>query len=81
MKPTDAINHFGSQRAVARALGINQASVSEWVARGTVPHKQQARLVVLSKGKLRLSPSARKELQSWLETQQAGLFKVHRRVQ
>jgi len=32
-----AVEHIGSQRGLASALGVTQQAVSEWVAQGWVP--------------------------------------------
>ncbi len=54
MKTTDAVEHFGSQRKLAEALGINEANVSRWKTAGIVPIKQALRLVDMSRGELEL---------------------------
>ena len=47
----DAIDHFGSQTALAQALDIRQASVAGWGK--TVPPLRQLQIQALTKGKLR----------------------------
>ena len=50
----EAINHFGSQPELAKALGIEQAAISNWKRRGgVVPTGVQFRLQVMTKGKLK----------------------------
>lgn len=44
------VEHFGSQSAVARALGVTRAYVSAWPER--VPEKQALKLERLTKGQL-----------------------------
>ena len=51
MLTKDAIDHFGSQTALAEALGIRQASVAGWGK--TVPPLRQLQIQVLTNGKLR----------------------------
>jgi hypothetical protein len=45
--------HFGSQGAIARALGIRQASVAGWKQAARVPHGRQYELQVLTGGVLK----------------------------
>lgn len=54
MKKADVIAHFGSQTAVAEALGISQASVAQWG--DEVPSLRQLQIQALTLGKLRASP-------------------------
>lgn len=56
MKIEDVISHFGSQVAVAQALGVNQPAVSMWKTRGKIPHLQQLRIQHVTKGKLKAHP-------------------------
>lgn len=49
-----AVKHFGSQAAVARAIGISPEAVSMWVKRGgAIPELAQRRLEDATKGKLK----------------------------
>lgn len=50
MTKEQAIAHFGSVTAVAKALGIAQPSVSEWVE---IPPLRQLELERITKGALR----------------------------
>ncbi len=50
MKTAQVIQHFGSQAAVARALGITASAVNQW--RETVPLATAARLEKITGGKL-----------------------------
>ena len=50
MKTSDAINHFGSGTALAKALGIKQPSVSGWG--DEVPALRQLQLEALTSGAL-----------------------------
>ena len=56
MRKSEAIEFFGSQAAIARALGIEPPSVSLWAEDG-VPVLRQLQLEALSGGKLRADPS------------------------
>jgi DNA-binding transcriptional regulator YdaS (Cro superfamily) len=56
MKIDNAIAHFGSQVALADALGVQQPAVSMWKSRGAIPHLQQIRIEHLTKGKLKAKP-------------------------
>jgi DNA-binding transcriptional regulator YdaS (Cro superfamily) len=51
MKTQDAIRYFGSQAALARALGIGRASVNAWGE--SMPIDRQCQVEVLTDGKLR----------------------------
>jgi hypothetical protein len=50
MTKNDIMKHFGSQRAIADLLNIDQSAVSLWG--DTVPLQRQAQLQILSNGKL-----------------------------
>jgi DNA-binding transcriptional regulator YdaS (Cro superfamily) len=54
------ISHYGTQSAAASALGINQSSVSEWKERGSIPRLRQLHIEILTKGKLKADPSAKR---------------------
>jgi transcriptional repressor of cell division inhibition gene dicB len=50
----DAVNHFGSNDALAKKLGITTAAISMWRARGgAIPLGVQYRIQVLTKGRLK----------------------------
>ena len=52
MTTADAIAHFGTQTALAAALGIHQSSVSTW---GTYPPMlRQFQIERLTKGRLKV---------------------------
>lgn len=51
MKTSEAIEHYGTQTAVAAALGIDQSSVSEW--KEYPPDRRQVQLEMLTGGKLK----------------------------
>lgn len=61
MRTQDAIDHFGSRSALARALGINAASTYSW--RDEVPPLRQLQLEALTDGKLRADPRFKPEAQ------------------
>lgn len=49
----EAIQHYQTQSALAKALGIKGPSVAEWKANGTIPLTRQYQIEVLSGGKLK----------------------------
>jgi DNA-binding transcriptional regulator YdaS (Cro superfamily) len=51
MRTTQAVKHFGSVSALARALGIERASIYSW--RATVPPLRQIQIERITAGKLR----------------------------
>lgn len=53
MKTAQAVKYFGSQQAIANALGISKQAVSKWGE--TVPIKKAFKLVDLSNKKLALN--------------------------
>ena len=56
MKIEQVIKHFGTQVALAQALGVRQPTISNWRTRGRIPLVQQLRIEVLSGGKLKAQP-------------------------
>lgn len=54
MLTTEAIEHFGSEAALARALGIKQQSVQDWGE--VVPKLRQLQIEKLTDGKLKADP-------------------------
>jgi DNA-binding transcriptional regulator YdaS (Cro superfamily) len=54
MKTQAAIQHYGSQTALAAALGISQASVAVWGE--IVPPLRQLQLERLTEGALKAAP-------------------------
>ncbi len=55
MYKKDVIDHFGTQRAVAKALGISDAAVSQW--KEVIPENLY-RLEVVTAGALKYQESA-----------------------
>ena len=53
MSPKQVIDFFGSQVATARALGIEQPSVSAWLKTGEVPMDRQYQIELATNGQLR----------------------------
>lgn len=53
MTPTEAIKHYGSQRALAEALGLKQPSISSWLSCGEIPYARQCQIEVVSGGALK----------------------------
>ncbi|ENG36819.1 regulatory protein cro [Escherichia coli P0305260.9] len=56
MYKKDVIDHFGTQRAVAKALGISDAAVSQW--KEVIPEKDAYRLEVVTAGALKYQERA-----------------------
>lgn len=56
MKFDQIIKHFGSQVAAANAIGVTQPTLSNWKKRGRIPHIQQLRIELVTKGKLKAQP-------------------------
>ncbi|CNG69979.1 TPA: Cro/Cl family transcriptional regulator [Yersinia enterocolitica] len=56
MLKKEVIAHFGSQRAVARALGISDAAVSQW--KPVIPEKDAYRLAEVTNGALKFEETA-----------------------
>ena len=54
MRTSDVIEQFGSQAAVAHALGIKPPSVAEW--RESPPALRQLQIERITAGKLRADP-------------------------
>ena len=59
MTPKDVVAFFGgTQVKAARAIGVRQSTVSEWVQIGYVPLGRQYELQVLTGGQLKADPDA-----------------------
>ncbi|QUG75999.1 hypothetical protein GKQ23_13770 [Erwinia sp. E602] len=56
MKKTEVIAHFGSQRAVAKALRISDSAVSQW--KEVIPEKDAYRLQCVTDGALKYHEAA-----------------------
>lgn len=54
MRKSDVIQHFGSQAAIGRELGIGKAAVSKWPP--LVPRPWAAELHIRTRGKLKFDP-------------------------
>jgi DNA-binding transcriptional regulator YdaS (Cro superfamily) len=61
MSPKQAIDHFGSQAKLARALGVKQPSVFAWVAEGEIPLPRQYQIELATAGVLRADLPANRE--------------------
>jgi len=53
MNPQTVLDHFGSQAAMARALGIKQPSVFAWFKSGRIPYPRQCQIEVVTGGKVK----------------------------
>lgn len=58
MRKTDVVKHFGSQKAVAEALGLTEAAISAWD--DDIPKGRAYELQVLTGGKLKAQPPKEK---------------------
>lgn len=67
MSPSQAISHFGTQVRLARALGICQSSVAEWVARGRIPYLRQFQIQYVTNGELAADPPAAQSADAHVE--------------
>lgn len=56
MYKKQVIDHFGTQRAIAKALGISDAAVSQW--KEVIPEKDAYRLQVVTEGVLKYDEAA-----------------------
>lgn len=61
MTPQDAKNYFGSQTAIAKALGAAQSSVCEWFEAGKIPEGRQYQIELATKGKLKADKPANRQ--------------------
>lgn len=57
MDYAEVLARYGTQTAIAEALGITQSTVSAW--KGTVPAYYQYQLEIISQGKLRVDDDLR----------------------
>jgi len=55
MTKTEALNYFGSQGAMARALGCGQSTISEWFE---IPEGRQYQIELATKGRLKADKPA-----------------------
>ena len=53
MKLSEVFAHFGSQAETARKLGINRASITEWVKNQRIPIKRQWQIELITDGRLK----------------------------
>jgi hypothetical protein len=53
MTPEQIIEHYGSERAAADALGMTPQIVNYWKQKGEVPIKTQAFIQLYTNGKLK----------------------------
>lgn len=62
MTPQDAIKHFGTQTLLAKALGLGQSTVAEWVGNGAIPLTRQYQIQIATDGALQADvPALRTE--------------------
>lgn len=63
MTPKQVLRHFGTKKAIAKALEIKPPSVQEWFTKDHVPHLRQTQLEKKTRGAL--APS--KATLAWLQ--------------
>ena len=56
MTPEQAIQHYGTQQQLAKALDIAQSSVSDWATQGYIPWPRQFQIQQLTGGALVVDP-------------------------
>lgn len=56
MNMQDLIDHFGTQSAIAKALGTSDQVVSAWKVKNRIPLGRQYEIQILTAGKLRADP-------------------------
>lgn len=56
MKKADAISYFNSAAALAKALKISEAAISQWGQ--TIPQGRAYQIEVLTSGQLKADPAA-----------------------
>lgn len=59
MRKKDVVEHFGTQKAVAEALGLTEAAISAW-DEDEIPRGRAFELQVLTGGKLRVDSKPEK---------------------
>lgn len=57
MTMQDLLDHFGTQTAIAKAVGVSLQVVSAWNAKKRIPLGRQYEIQVLTAGKLRADPA------------------------
>ena len=49
----EVIAHFGSQAALAQALGVTEGAVSQWVSSGVIPSARAVQIERITDGKFK----------------------------
>jgi DNA-binding transcriptional regulator YdaS (Cro superfamily) len=62
VRTSEVIDHFGSQTAVARAIGISRSAVQQWKEK--VPPLSAAKIAKATRGRLKFDPS---EYDNWYQ--------------
>jgi hypothetical protein len=55
MTPEQAIDHYGSRGALAKACDVSEAAIYLWVKQGAIPYDRQCQIQVDTKDALRAS--------------------------
>ncbi len=59
MTPTQVISQLGgTQEKAAKALGVRQSAISQWLVRGFVPLTRQYQVQVITGGQLQANPNS-----------------------
>ena len=58
MTPNDLLEYFGSKAEIARAIGIEPPSITDWFKDGEVPEVRQYQIELATDGALRASKPA-----------------------
>lgn len=58
MDATKAVQWAGSQRELARRLGVTEGAVSQWVTAGRIPELRAYQIQVISAGAVVVDPCA-----------------------
>ena len=61
MNPKQLVDHFGTQVAAAKALGVKQPSIAQWMSDGEIPIIRQYQIEMATNGALRADLPANRE--------------------
>lgn len=53
-----AVEHFGSRAALARAVGVSPQAVQQWGETGRIPRGRQFQIEVITRGELKADRKA-----------------------
>lgn len=49
----ELVRHFGTQAALARAMGVSPSAISQWVRRNSIPAEHAITIERITEGKFR----------------------------